>query len=133
MINFAIQNENLLTHFLGYYLTNKSVTIGEGMKSDIDKGWMGIDKISKDLKSEKFEPKNLPKEEYYTDDKLMNEDGIYIEMKISEQFIIYDRGPVGNNSQYYNMEVGRTMNYSNIYHVNAIYNRTQTIRILIIR
>ncbi len=35
---------------------DKSVTIGEGMKSDVEKGWMGIDKISKDLESGKFEP-----------------------------------------------------------------------------
>ena len=49
-----------------------------------------------------------------------------------QNVIIYDRGHVGNNSQYYNMELGRTMNYSNIYNVKAIYSRTQTIRLLIL-
>lgn len=44
---------------------------------------------------------------------------------------IYDRGTVGNNSQYYNMEMGRTMDYP-VIKVTPYYNQNQTIRILII-
>jgi RHS repeat-associated protein len=112
---------------------NNSITIGEGMSSNPEKGWMGVDKISEDLGSRKFEPKKLPAENWYSDGALMKENAIWIEMQMQQKVIIYDRGPVGNNSQYYNMEVGRTMNYNNIYNVRAIYNRTHTIRILIIR
>jgi hypothetical protein len=112
---------------------NKSVVIGEGMTTDPGKGWMGVDKIAEDLGSDFFKPKNLPKENWYSDGILMKENAVWIEMQMNQKIVIYDRGPVGNNSQYYNMEVGRTMNYNNIYNVRAIYNRTQTIRILIIK
>ena len=111
----------------------KSVVIGEGMSTNPKKGWLGVDKIAEDLKSDYFKPKNLPKEAWYSDGTLMKENATWIEMKMQEQVIIYDRGPVGNNSPYYNMEVARTMNYNNIYYIKAIYNRTLTIRILIIK
>jgi hypothetical protein len=109
-----------------------SITIGEGMNSNVEKGWLGIDKIAMDLGSSKFEPSQVPVENWNTDGTLMQENALWIELKIQEQVIIYDRGTVGNNSQYYNMEVGRTMNYNNIYTVKAIYNQTQTIRLLLI-
>ncbi len=112
---------------------NNSITIGEGMSTNPEKGWMGVDKISEDLGSGKFEPKNLPKESWYTDGALMKENAAWIEMQMQQKVVIYDRGPVGNNSQYYNMEVGRTMDYNNVYKVKAIYNKTQTIRVLIIK
>ncbi len=111
--------------------SNNSITIGEGMTSNPEKGWMGVDKISKDLGSGKFEPKNLPEESWYTDSKLMNENAQWIEGKMLNRSIIYDRGSVGNNSQYYNMEVGRTMNYP-VIRVTPYYNNSQSIRILIL-
>ncbi len=109
-----------------------SVTIGEGMSTNTDKGWMGIDKISEDLGSSKFEPNDLPLEDWYTDSKLMKTNGEWIDGAMQNNATIYDRGSVGNNSQYYNMEVGRTMNYP-VMKVTPYYNRTQTIRVLIIR
>lgn len=111
-----------------------SVTIGEGMETNISKGWMGVDKISDDLGSDYYKPKNslLPKEGWYTDSKLMKDNANWIEGKMQNNVPIYDRGSVGNNSQYYNMEVGRTLNY-HIMKVTPFYNQNQTIRILIIR
>jgi len=109
-----------------------SVTIGEGMITNADKGWMGVDKISEDLGSSKFEPNDLPLEDWYTDSKLMKTNGEWIDGAMQNNATIYDRGSVGNNSQYYNMEVGRTMNYP-VMKVTPYYNRTQTIRVLIIR
>jgi RHS repeat-associated protein len=112
---------------------NNSVTIGEGMSTNPEKGWMGVDQISEDLGTGRFEPKKLPAENWHTDRALMRENAVWIEKQMQQKAIIYDRGPVGNNSQYYNMEIGRSMNYNNIYNVRAIYNRTQTIRVLIIK
>jgi hypothetical protein len=92
---------------------NKSVTIGEGMKSNIAKGRMGVDKISKDLGSNTYKPdESIPKnvdllgKNIGTTSDLMYDNAIWIEIKMQQQVIIYDRGPVGNNSQYYNMELG---------------------------
>ncbi|MDD2192473.1 MAG: hypothetical protein PHO12_08030 [Bacteroidales bacterium] len=116
-----------------------SVTIGEGMITDPSKGWMGVDKIAEDLGSGKYDPDpsipknvNLLKNNVGTTSELMYDNAVWIEMQMEQNVIIYDRGHVGNNSQYYNMELGRTMNYSNIYNVKAIYSRTQTIRLLIL-
>ena len=111
--------------------SNNSVTIGEGMTTDPEKGWMGIDKISDDLGSDYFKPENKPLENWNTDTKLMQENGQWIDGKMQNNTTIYDRGSVGNNSQYYNMEMGRTMNYP-VIKVTPYYNRTQTIRVLII-
>ena len=110
---------------------NNSVTIGEGMTTNADKGWMGVDKVSEDLGSDYFKPENKPLENWNTDSKLMQENGQWIDGKMQNNSIIYDRGPVGNNSQYYNMEMGRTMNYP-VIRVTQYYNQNQTIRILII-
>ena len=106
----------------------KSVTIGEGMTTDPARGWLGVDKIADDLGSTKFEPQNLPKESWYTDSKLMLENGKWLDNAIQNNNVVYDRGSVGNNSQYYNMEVGRTMSYPNIITVRPYYNSTQSIR-----
>ena len=62
----------------------------------------------------------------------MYDNAIWIEMQMQQKIIIYDRGTVGNNSQYYNMEVGRTMNYP-VMKVIPYYNHSQIIRILIIK
>ncbi len=70
------------------------------MESNPEKGWLGVKKIAKDLKSDYFKQKNLPDEHWYTDGTLMEENATWIEMKMQEQVIIYDRGHVGNNSQY---------------------------------
>jgi hypothetical protein len=96
---------------------NRSFTIGEGMSTDPTKGWMGVDKIADDLKSDYYKPDpSIPKKVpgYGTTPDLMYDNAVQIEIQMQENVIIYDRGPVGNNSQYYNMEVGRTMNYSNL-------------------
>jgi RHS repeat-associated protein len=112
--------------------SDNSVTIGEGMTSNAAKGRMGVDQISNDLGSGRFNPKNLPAESWNTDGALMQENADWIELKMEMNSVIYDRGPVGNNSQYYNMEMGRTMDYQNLYNVRSYYNQSQTIRILII-
>lgn len=98
------------------------------MTSDPKKGWFGIDKISKDFGTEMFEaPDAVPSE-------VMQANEIWIESKIAESYIIYDRGYVGNNSPYYQMELQHTANYNNVYHVQVIYiNYQQTIRIYFIR
>ncbi len=114
----------------------QSVVIGEGMSTNPEKGWFGVDRIAEDLNSDYYKPDpriqmNGPFKGSTTTEG-MYDNAIWIEMKMSENYIIFDRGTVGNNSLYYNMELGRTMNYNNIYHVRAIYNHTQTIRILIV-
>lgn len=81
--------------------------------------------------SDYFKPENKPLENWNTDTKLMQENGQWIDGKMQNNTTIYDRGSVGNNSQYYNMEMGRTMNYP-VIKVTPYYNRTQTIRVLII-
>lgn len=107
---------------------DKSITIGEGMTSDPRKGWFGIDKISKDLGTETFDGQMFPPSE------LMHENEIWIESKIEESYVIYDRGYVGNNSSYYQMELPHTANYNNVYHVRVLYvNQKQTIRIYYIK
>jgi RHS repeat-associated protein len=114
-----------------------SVTIGEGMSTDPTKGWMGIDKIADDLGSDYYKPDsdiqmNGPIKGSTTSNGMYN-NAIWIENNVKGTgAYIYDRGPVGNNSQYYNMEVGRTMNYP-IIKVTPYYNRSQTIRVLILR
>lgn len=107
---------------------NKSITIGEGMTSNPQEGWFGIDKISKDLGTETFQaPKGSPSE-------IMQANEIWIESKIEELYVIYDRGYVGNHSQYYQMELSHLLNYNNVYHVRVIYhNYRQTIRIYIVK
>lgn len=104
-----------------------SITIGEGMTSDTEKGWFGIDKISEDLGTQKFEPENR------LNHGLMKENQLWIEQKIESNTIIFDRGSVGNNSPYYYMEQQHIGGYENVYSVKVIYNKTQTIRIYIIR
>lgn len=114
---------------------NNSLVIGEGMATNPSKGWYGVKKAASDLKSNYYQPdSNIPfsVDGYGTTPDLMYDNAIMIEMQMEQNVIIYDKGPVGNNSQYYNMEVGRTMDYNNLYHIKAIYNTTQTIRILII-
>ena len=74
------------------------------MNSDLGKGWFGIDKISKDLGTERFDGNRFPRSE------VMHENEIWIESKIEESYIIYDRGYVGNNSPYYQMELQHTAN-----------------------
>ena len=108
----------------------QSITIGEGMSSDIDKEWFGIDKISKDLGTSKFHPQTRQAHN------LMQENQMWIEMQIQEEVLIFDRGKVGNNSEYYQMErqTIQNMNYNNVHNVKVLYlNRTQTIRVLITR
>lgn len=112
----------------------ESVVIGEGMTTDPSRGWFGVDKIADDLKSDFYKPDSrIPKDYGETTPELMYDNGVWIEMQMQRNVVIYDRGPVGNNSLYYNMEMGRTTNYNNLYNVKAIYSETHTIRILIIQ
>lgn len=106
---------------------NNSVTIGEGMTSNPDKGWFGIDKISEDLGTQKFEPQNR------INHGLMEENQLWIDLQIESGAVIFDRGSVGNNSPYYYMEQQHINGYNNVYNVKSFYNRNQTIRIHIIK
>jgi|GEM_PF-1183607 len=111
---------------------NKSITIGEGMNSRICP-------MAKDLNSETI-PRDMPEAYFgkeinstYTTSEAMQYNAEWIEIKMQNDYYIYDVGPKGSTvtSPYYNMEVGRTMIYPrvyNVYHVQQI----QTIRILII-
>jgi hypothetical protein len=107
------------------------------MITDPTKGWMGVDKIADDLGSDYYKPdSDIPMNGPFngsTTSNGMYDNAIWIENNVKGTgAYIYDRGPVGNNSQYYNMEVGRTMNYP-VMRVTPYYNRSQSIRVLIIR
>lgn len=86
-------------------------------------GWFGIDQISDDLGTQKFEPLSTEPAE------LMAENMRWIDNKINQGAIIYDRGKVGNNSPYYQMELNRIKNYNNVLHVYSFYNCSQTFRL----
>ncbi|MCQ2307065.1 MAG: hypothetical protein MJ000_05830 [Bacteroidales bacterium] len=101
-----------------------SVTIGEGMDSDVKYGWFGVRKIADDLDSQCFDPViKKPSPE------LMQENTAWIQRQFEKNTLIYDRGPVHGNSPYYKMETSYIQGYKNLYHVNYYYNKQQTLRI----
>lgn len=97
------------------------------MTSDIEKGWFGIDKISKDLGAQKFEP--ITRQNHG----LMNENQIWIDQNIENGAVIFDRGSVGNNSGYYQMEQQHVEGYKKLHKVQIFHNKEQSIRIYIVR
>jgi hypothetical protein len=107
------------------------------MTSDPTKGWLGVGKIANDLGSSYYNPAKyipmqiIPGDPTFnnTTSDLMYDNSVWIESKMDLNSYIYDRGSVGNNSQYYNMEVGRTMNFQNVINVTPFYNNNQSIRI----
>ena len=104
-----------------------SITIGEGMKSDIKQGWFGIDKISKDLGTNKFDPQSRDHHG------LMSENQFWIDYYMDNGAVVFNRGTVGNNSQYYFMEQQHIEGYPNVYTVKYYYNKKQSLRIYWIR
>ena len=107
-----------------------SALIGEGMDR--------LGKMNIDIKSETL--KGMPDDSYfgreinskypYTTREGMRINSEWIELKMETKTWIYDAGPKGTSvsSPYYNMEVGRTMDYGIILHLRMII-RIHTIRI----
>ena len=67
------------------------------------------------------------------DPRAMDYNAQWIEMQMQTDTYIYDVGPRGSSVQspFYNMELGRTMSYPNVYNVYHIQ-QIQSIRVLII-
>ena len=108
---------------------NKSFTIGEGMEDRVKP-------VAKDLNSEKLklpdelQPGYIGKD--MIDPRAMDYNSNIIEIKMQQDYYFFDVGPRGNNirSSFYNMEVGRTMDYPKVYYVHM--RQIGIIRILII-
>jgi hypothetical protein len=109
---------------------NNSVTIGEGMQ--------GVKNVAGDLGSKTIPDKpgayfgkEISPNTKYSTSEFMEYNAEWIEIQMESNAYIYDIGPTGTNSPYYNMKVGRTMVYPKVYNVYQIQ-QIQTIRILII-
>jgi len=112
---------------------NNSIVIGEGMDR--------VNFVTKDLGSKNISydwPNDLPayfdKSSRMFNPEAMDFNGYWIEIQMENEVIIYDIGTPNStsiSSPFYNMEVGRTMDYSNIVNVKYIHYK-HTIRVLII-